>query len=266
MADHRVCGTAAAGVTRPGKGMAGILQVPRMPAAEPSDRPTGLQIPQEPSPIRGTPQRRASTWASHAPPSCPTAHGSRLPGFYVELKRSSGAYRNSTTASRKDRRTGKGSRVRPAKQHAKVVDRRRDVHHKISTKIISENQAVHVEDLAVAASPGAVPRRACMMPAGLHSSTCWNTRQRATAASSAGSTAGFRQRRDAAHNVLIEGRQVAAGQRGSAATASGGVRRRKAAVGALVRPRPSVPAQRDEAGTHPKPHPPRGRQAGVASA
>lgn len=43
------------------------------------------------------------------------------------------------------------ARVEVARWHAKVADRRRDWHHKLSTKIIRENQAVYVEDLAVSA-------------------------------------------------------------------------------------------------------------------
>ncbi|WP_461018984.1 RNA-guided endonuclease InsQ/TnpB family protein, partial [Streptomyces daliensis] len=42
------------------------------------------------------------------------------------------------------------ARARVARQHARVADRRRDFHHKASTRIIRENQAVYVEDLAVA--------------------------------------------------------------------------------------------------------------------
>ncbi|MGW7520796.1 RNA-guided endonuclease InsQ/TnpB family protein [Streptomyces sp. NPDC054796] len=42
------------------------------------------------------------------------------------------------------------ARIKVARQHARVVDRRRDWHHKASTRIIRENQAVYVEDLAVA--------------------------------------------------------------------------------------------------------------------
>lgn len=42
------------------------------------------------------------------------------------------------------------ARVKVAKAHAKVADSRRDFHHKLSTTIIRENQAVYVEDLAVA--------------------------------------------------------------------------------------------------------------------
>jgi putative transposase len=43
------------------------------------------------------------------------------------------------------------ARVRVARAHAKVTDARRDFHHKLSTKLIRENQAVTVEDLAVQA-------------------------------------------------------------------------------------------------------------------
>jgi putative transposase len=41
------------------------------------------------------------------------------------------------------------ARVKFARTHAHVADARRDFHHKLSTKVIRENQAVTVEDLAV---------------------------------------------------------------------------------------------------------------------
>ncbi|MPY30359.1 IS200/IS605 family element transposase accessory protein TnpB [Streptomyces adustus] len=41
------------------------------------------------------------------------------------------------------------ARIKVARQHARAADRRRDWHHKTSTKIIRETQAVYVEDLAV---------------------------------------------------------------------------------------------------------------------
>lgn len=41
------------------------------------------------------------------------------------------------------------ARIKVARQHARVADRRRDFHHKASTQIIRDNQAVYVEDLAV---------------------------------------------------------------------------------------------------------------------
>lgn len=41
------------------------------------------------------------------------------------------------------------ARVRAAHTHAQVADARRDFHHKLSSQLIRENQAVYVEDLAV---------------------------------------------------------------------------------------------------------------------
>lgn len=41
------------------------------------------------------------------------------------------------------------ARLRLARAHARVADTRRDFHHQLSTRIIRENQAVYVEDLAV---------------------------------------------------------------------------------------------------------------------
>jgi putative transposase len=41
------------------------------------------------------------------------------------------------------------ARVKVARRHARVAGARRDFHHKLSTKVIRENQAVTVEDLAV---------------------------------------------------------------------------------------------------------------------
>ncbi len=50
------------------------------------------------------------------------------------------------------RRAGKNrakARIKVARQHAKVADRRRDFRHKASIRLIRDNQAVYVEDLAV---------------------------------------------------------------------------------------------------------------------
>jgi putative transposase len=41
------------------------------------------------------------------------------------------------------------ARVRVARAHARVLDARRDLHHKLSTQIIRDSQAVYVEDLPV---------------------------------------------------------------------------------------------------------------------
>ncbi|WDZ88332.1 RNA-guided endonuclease TnpB family protein [Nocardiopsis sp. HUAS JQ3] len=41
------------------------------------------------------------------------------------------------------------TRVKVARAHAKVTDARREFHHRLSTRIVRENQAVYVEDLCV---------------------------------------------------------------------------------------------------------------------
>ncbi|MEU6556132.1 RNA-guided endonuclease TnpB family protein [Streptomyces sp. NPDC046915] len=43
------------------------------------------------------------------------------------------------------------ARLKVARAHAKVADARREFHHQLSTKLISENQGIAVEDLSVAA-------------------------------------------------------------------------------------------------------------------
>jgi putative transposase len=66
------------------------------------------------------------------------------------------AARKLARAQRTFARTRKGSanreraRAKVARVHARVADRRSDYLHKITTRITSENQAVYVEDLAVA--------------------------------------------------------------------------------------------------------------------
>jgi putative transposase len=49
----------------------------------------------------------------------------------------------------KGSRNREKARVKVARAHAKVADARRDFNHQLSTKLIRENQAVYVEDLAV---------------------------------------------------------------------------------------------------------------------
>jgi putative transposase len=51
----------------------------------------------------------------------------------------------------KGSRNGDKARLKVARAHAKVADARRDFHHQLSTTLIRDNQAVAVEDLAVAA-------------------------------------------------------------------------------------------------------------------
>lgn len=41
------------------------------------------------------------------------------------------------------------ARLKVARAHAQVADARKEFHHQLSTKLIRENQAIAVEDLAV---------------------------------------------------------------------------------------------------------------------
>lgn len=84
------------------------------------------------------------------------------------------------------------ARTKLARQHAKVADRRRDWHHKTSTRIVRDNQAVYVEDLAVHAL-GRTGLAKSVHDAGWGPScACWSTRRPSTAATSGGSAASCR--------------------------------------------------------------------------
>ncbi|WP_433412646.1 RNA-guided endonuclease InsQ/TnpB family protein [Microtetraspora malaysiensis] len=54
--------------------------------------------------------------------------------------------------SRKEKGSNNRAKARQAvaRQHAKVTDARREFHHQLSTRLIRDNQAIYVEDLAVA--------------------------------------------------------------------------------------------------------------------
>ncbi|PWU48844.1 transposase [Micromonospora globispora] len=69
------------------------------------------------------------------------------------LRRAAGKLRRlQRDLSRKQRGSANRAKavVKVAKAHARVADTRRDWHHKLSTRIIRDNQAVYVEDLCVA--------------------------------------------------------------------------------------------------------------------
>ncbi len=113
--------------------------------------------------------------------------------------------------------------LKVAKAHARVADTRRDHHHKLSTRIIAENQGVYVEDLAV----NGLGRT--WLAKSVHDAG-W---------SQFGTDCGSVHDRDlnAARNVLTLGKQlVAAGQAET-----------RNACGAQIRPG-AIPAQRSEAG------------------
>ncbi|MEU1410047.1 RNA-guided endonuclease TnpB family protein [Streptomyces sp. NPDC005731] len=173
------------------------------------------------------------------------------------------------------------ARIKVARQHAKVADRRRDWHHKASTQIIRDNQAVFVEDLAVSGL-GRTRLAKSVYDAGwsafvgmleykaaLHGRTFAKV-DRAFPSSQICSACGLRdgpkplhvrewtcgecgtvhdRDHNAARNVLYEGRRIVAAGRTETPNA----------CGAPVR-RAHVPAQPDEAGSPRKGQP---TQAGI---
>ena len=162
------------------------------------------------------------------------------------------------------------ARIKVARQHAKVADRRRDFHHKASTQIIRDSQAVYVEDLAVSGL-GRTRLAKSVHDAGWsafvgmleykavrHGRTFAKV-DRAFPSSQVCSACGFRdgpkplhirewtcaecgtvhdRDHNAARNVLFEGRRIVAAGRAETLNA----------CGAPVR-RARVPAQRGEAGS-----------------
>ncbi|MFM9607239.1 RNA-guided endonuclease InsQ/TnpB family protein [Streptomyces niveiscabiei] len=162
------------------------------------------------------------------------------------------------------------ARIKVARQHAKVADRRRDFHHKVSTRIVRDNQAVYVEDLAVSGL-GRTRLAKSVHDAGWSAFTgmleykaarhgrTFAKVGRAFPSSQVCSACGFRdgpkplhvrewtcgscgtvhdRDRNAARNVLFEGRRIVAAGRADTLNA----------CGAPVR-RAHVPAQRGEAGS-----------------
>ncbi|MGW3317928.1 RNA-guided endonuclease InsQ/TnpB family protein [Streptomyces fungicidicus] len=162
------------------------------------------------------------------------------------------------------------ARIKVARQHARVADRRRDFHHKASTQIIRDNQAVHVEDLAVSGlartrlaksvhdAGWSAFVRMLEYKAAKHGRTFTRV-DRAFPSSQVCSGCGFRdgpkplhvrqwtcgacgtvhdRDHNAARNILVEGRRIVAAGRAETRNARG----------APVR-RAHVPAQRGEAGS-----------------
>jgi putative transposase len=71
------------------------------------------------------------------------------PRFLRRAERKLRRAQKDLSRKQKGSRNRNKARARVARVHARVADTRRDFHHKISTAIIRENQAVTVEDLAV---------------------------------------------------------------------------------------------------------------------
>ncbi|WP_406382144.1 RNA-guided endonuclease InsQ/TnpB family protein [Streptomyces sp. NBC_01618] len=81
------------------------------------------------------------------------ADGSRVrsPRFLRRAEKKLKREQRSLSRKEKGSKNRNKQRVKVARAHAKVVDARRDFHHKLSTKLIRENQAVSVESLSVKA-------------------------------------------------------------------------------------------------------------------
>jgi len=72
------------------------------------------------------------------------------PRFFRRAEKKLARLQRAHSRKQKDSRNKERSRVRLARAHAAVANRRADFCHKASTVIIRENQAVYVEDLCVA--------------------------------------------------------------------------------------------------------------------
>ncbi|MGW2447880.1 RNA-guided endonuclease InsQ/TnpB family protein [Streptomyces sp. NPDC001675] len=169
------------------------------------------------------------------------------------------------------------ARIRVARAHARVADARREFHHQLSTKLIRENQAVAVEDLAVKGL--ARTRLAKSVHDAGWSAFVTMLEYKATRygrtfvrigrfepTSQLCSRCGVKDGPKPLHvrewtcgacGTILD-RDINAAV--NVAKAAGlAVTARGAQVG-----RGPVPAQRDEAGTHPAPHPTTVRQTGIA--
>lgn len=71
------------------------------------------------------------------------------PKFFRRAERKLRKAQHNLARKTKGSNNRKKAVVKVARAHARTVDARRDFHHKLSTTIIRENQAVYVEDLAV---------------------------------------------------------------------------------------------------------------------
>ena len=97
-------------------------------------------------------------------------------------------------ASRKAPRTARRPASKVARIHARIADRRRDFLHKLSTRIIRENQTICVESLRVKAmvKTSARWRRPSTMSAGGSSCANWPTKPSGTGGRWSPSTSGIR--------------------------------------------------------------------------
>ncbi|MFF2745521.1 RNA-guided endonuclease InsQ/TnpB family protein [Kitasatospora sp. NPDC058048] len=168
------------------------------------------------------------------------------------------------------------ARIRVARAHARVADARREFHHRLSTELIRENQAVAVEDLAVKGL--ARTRLAKSVHDAGWSAFVTMLEYKAVRYGRAFHRIGrFEPTSQVCSNCGVKDGPKPLDVREWTCGACGAVLDRDvnaavnvakaaglavSACGAQVRPE-RVPAQRREAGTHPKPHQATVRQAGI---
>jgi putative transposase len=169
------------------------------------------------------------------------------------------------------------ARFKVARAHARVADARREFHHQLSTKLIRENQAIAVEDLAV---KGLARTRLAksVHDAGWSQFTTMLEYKasrygrifvrigRFEPTSQVCSACGVKDGPKPLHIRVWECKECGAvldRDINAAVNVAKAAGLAVTARGAQVR-RGLVPAQRDEAGTHPKPRPTTARQTGIA--
>ena len=81
--------------------------------------------------------------------SSPTARRSTAPRFLRRAEKKLKKAQRDLSRKAKGSRNRDKARIKVARAHARVADARREFHHQLSTRIIRDNQAVAVEDLAV---------------------------------------------------------------------------------------------------------------------
>ncbi|GAA4884659.1 hypothetical protein GCM10023235_76960 [Kitasatospora terrestris] len=81
--------------------------------------------------------------------SSPTARRSTAPASCAAPRRSSSKAQRILARKAKGSKNRAKARTKVARAHARVADARREFHHQLSTRLIRDNQAVAVEDLAV---------------------------------------------------------------------------------------------------------------------
>jgi len=98
---------------------------------------------------RRLPTMSGSTLAWPTSPSCPPVRSSRTPATCVARARALARAQKSLARKTKGSKRRANAAGRVAVQHRKVRDTRLDAHHKLAHRIVGDNQAIYVEDLAV---------------------------------------------------------------------------------------------------------------------